>query len=289
MAKKKYIPHAWEKVNCPFCNSNRTKLHEKFGPELQFTYVECLDCELIYHSPRPKYDEVFLKDAYEEYFVFNPNYQYTEKSLSSWNKELQEILKFDKNRTAMLDIGSCAGDFLKVAQKEYNHCVGVEVAENMAKFTEEQLKVKVHVGSYVDIDFNEKYSCIHMSHVIEHIPNPHEWIKKTKTILDDNGILVMSVPNMHSLNRRVKLFFKRIGLRKGNWTDNTRTPDHLFEPTISSTLRFFNSNGFKVLSYYTYSRKDMDANTLFGKIYNRKFMFGSNLRFIVTPKLMNKS
>jgi 2-polyprenyl-3-methyl-5-hydroxy-6-metoxy-1,4-benzoquinol methylase len=289
MAKKKYIPHAWESVNCPFCNSNRTKLHEKFGPELQFTYVECLDCELIYHSPRPKYDEVFLKDAYEEYYKFNPNYQYTEKSLSSWDKELQEILKFDKKRTSILDIGSCAGDFLNVAQKEYDHCVGVEVAENMAKFTEAQLKVKVHVGSYVDIDFKEKYSCIHMSHVIEHIPNPHEWIQKTKTILDDNGILVMSVPNMHSLNRRAKLFFKRIGLRKGNWTVNTRTPDHLFEPTISSTLRFFNSNGFKVLSYYTYSRKDMDANTLFGKIYNRKFMFGSNLRFIVTPKLMNKS
>ena len=123
---------------------------------------------------------------------------------------------------------------------------------------------------------------MHMSHVIEHIPNPKQWLVKTKEILQDNGVLVMSVPNMNSLERRFKLFLKRMGIRKGMWKDNTRTPDHLFEPTIPSTLRFFADNGFNVLEYYTYSRKDMDASTLFGKIYNRKLKLGSNLRFFVT-------
>jgi hypothetical protein len=88
---------------------------------------------------------------------------------------------------------------------------------------------------------------------------------------------------MNSLDRRFKLFLKRMGIRKGAWKDNTRTPDHLFEPTIQSTLSFFADNGFKVLEYYTYSRKDMVASTLFGKIYNRKLKLGSNLRFFATP------
>lgn len=282
MTKKKYIPHSWETVNCPFCNSKQSKLHERFGYEFQFTYLKCLDCELIYQSPRPTYDAQFLNEAYAEYYVFDPNYRYSESELLGWDKELLDILKFDKRRTAILDIGSCMGDFLKASQKYYTNCVGVDVSENMAHFTENQLKTKIHIGDYVDIKFDEKYSCVHMSHVIEHIPNPNEWIQKTKTILEENGILVMSIPNMNSLDRRFKLFLKRIGLRKGNWKDNSRTPDHLFEPTISSTKRLFAKNGFKVLDFYTYSRSDMNASTLFGRIYNRKFKLGSNLRFFVT-------
>ncbi|HNQ69161.1 MAG TPA: class I SAM-dependent methyltransferase [Bacteroidales bacterium] len=283
MTKNKYVPHAWETVNCPYCNSSKSKIYERFGSELQFTYVKCSDCGLIYQTPRPKYDDIFLLQAYEEYFYYDENFKYSDENFKLWDKELHEILKYDKRKTAILDIGSCMGDFLKVAQQYYPKCTGVEIAENMAKYTEKELKINVFVGSYVDINFKEKYSCIHMSHVIEHIPNPHEWLLKTKELLDDNGVLVMSVPNMKSLDRRFKLFLKRIGLRKGMWQDNTRTPDHLFEPTAQSTLKFFENNGFKILKYYTYSRKDMDVSTFFGKIYNRKLKLGSNLRFFVTP------
>ncbi len=283
MQKKRYIPHAWEHVNCPYCGFNETKLHEKFGSDLQFTYAKCLKCGLIYQTPRPKYDEVFLKDAYGDYYHFDTDYTYSQKDLIGWEKELNNIFHFDKKRESILDIGSSMGDFLKVAQKYYSNCVGVDVAENMAEFARNELKVKIHVGDYLKIDFEEKFSCVHMSHVIEHIPNPVDWIGKTKEILDKDGILAMSVPNMHSLDRRFKLSMKRLGLTKGKWPENWRTPDHLFEPTISSTLRFLGDNGFRVLDYYTYSRKDMDASTLFGKIYNRRLTFGSNLRFFATP------
>jgi 2-polyprenyl-3-methyl-5-hydroxy-6-metoxy-1,4-benzoquinol methylase len=283
--RKDYIPHAWESVNnCPFCNSLRSKLHEKFGPELQYTFVKCLDCKLIYQNPRPRYDETFLRDAYEVYEGYIPDYVISEKSLNDWDKELKEILRFDRKRTAILDIGSCMGDFLKVSQKYYSNCVGIDIAENMAKYVESQLKLNVYIGSFSDISFNERFSCVHMSHVIEHIPNPNEWLIKTRQILDGQGILALSVPNASSLPRRFRLFLKRIGLMKGKWKNSSRTPDHLFEPTISSTLRFISDNGFEVLEYYTYSRRDMDASSVFDIIYNRKLKLGSNLRFFLTPK-----
>lgn len=285
MDKKKYIPHEWETLNCPYCNSENHTLHEKYGYELQFTYVKCSNCGLIYQSPRPKYDEKFLQDAYGQYFVFNSNYQYSPKIIAMWEKEIYEMLKYDTQKSAIIDIGSAMGDFLKAATKYYDRCVGVEVGENMAKFIEEQLPVKVYRGQFDEISFSGKYSCIHMSHVIEHVPNPTDWLTKSKAILEKDGILVISVPNMNSMDRRFKLFLKRMGLRKGDWKEDWRTPDHLFEPTINSTLRFLKDNGFRTLEYYTYSRKDMDANTFMGKIYNRKLKWGSNLRFFVTPVL----
>jgi 2-polyprenyl-3-methyl-5-hydroxy-6-metoxy-1,4-benzoquinol methylase len=282
--KKDYTPHAWEFVSCPFCNSSKNKLHEKFGPRLQYTYVKCLDCKLIYQNPRPKYDEIFLRDAYGEYEGYFPDYVYDEKILNGFDKEVNEILKFDKKKTGILEIGPAMGDFLKVSQKYYSNCVGVEVAENMAEYVKSQLKIHVYIGSYIDVYFNEKYSCVHMSHVIEHIPNPKEWLSKTKNILDDQGILVVNVPNMNSLPRRFHLFLKRIGLKKGYWKNSARTPDHLFEPTIPSMLSFISESGYEVLDFYTYSRKDMDASSIFSKIYNRKLKWGSNLRFFMTPK-----
>ena len=282
--KKDYTPHAWESVNCPFCNSNKREHYEKFGPKLQYTYVRCLECGLIYQNPRAKYDETFLKDAYEVYEGYFPDYVFSEKTLNGWDKELKEILKFDKNRTGILDIGPAMGDFLKVSQNYYKCCAGVELAENMAGFIESELKLKVYVGSYSDIDFNEKYSCVHMSHVLEHIPNPKDWLYKTKQILEDEGVLALSIPNMYSLPRRFHLFFKRLGLKKGYWKDSSRTPDHIFEPTIPSMLKFISDNGYKVLEYYTYSRSDMDSSRMFSKIYNRKLKWGSNLRFFLTPQ-----
>ncbi|MDR2010716.1 MAG: class I SAM-dependent methyltransferase [Bacteroidales bacterium] len=282
MERKKYIPHEWETVSCPFCDSYKNKLHERFGCDLQFTYVKCEKCGLIYQSPRPKYDEVFLKAAYGEYFTYDEGYEYSEANLLQWDKELKEILRFDKKRTAILDIGSCMGDFLKAAQKYYPICYGIEVSENMAKFTEKKLNTRIFSGDYTDFNPSEKFSCIHMSHVIEHIPNPKDWLSKSKEILDENGILVISVPNMLSMSRRFKLSLKRLGLVKGKWKENWRTPDHLFEPTIKSTIKFLNENGFDILEYYTYSRKDPDVSTLSGKILNRKLKTGSNLRFFVT-------
>jgi 2-polyprenyl-3-methyl-5-hydroxy-6-metoxy-1,4-benzoquinol methylase len=282
--RKDYVPHAWESVVCPFCNSNRSKLYEKFGPNLQYTYVECLKCKLIYQNPRPKYDETFLRDAYEVYEGYIPGYIISEKSLKDWDKELKEIIRFDKKRTNILDIGSCMGDFLKVSQKYYSNCVGIDVAENMARYVETQLKLKVYIGSYSNVDFNERFSCVHMSQVIEHIPNPQEWLHKTRKILDEKGILAMSVPNANSLPRMFRLFLKKIGIIKGKWKDSSRTPDHLFEPSIPSILKFIDENGFEVLEYYTYSRRDMAAQTVFDKIYNRKLKLGSNIRFFLTPK-----
>jgi 2-polyprenyl-3-methyl-5-hydroxy-6-metoxy-1,4-benzoquinol methylase len=283
MSKKKYTPHAWETVNCLVCNSTKSVFYERFGSELQFTYVKCTNCKLVYQSPRPKYDAKFIEDAYGNYFQYDPYYCYPTSKLRRWDKELGEIIKFDKKRTAILDVGSNMGDFLKVSQKYYSKCLGVEVAENMARCVEDRLHIKVYVGLYTEINFNEKYSCIHMSHVIEHIPNPKEWMAKTKLILDRDGVLVISVPNVNALQKQIKLLLKRIGLREGKWKDNSRTPDHLFEPNISSMLHLFGDTGYTILDYYSYSRKDMDASTWFGKLYNRKLKLGSNLRFFVTP------
>ncbi len=286
--REDYIPHAWEEVNCPICNIRSFRLYHTYGNKLQYTYVYCKNCGVVYQSPRPKYDKDFLEAAYERYFVFDPNYEYTQEELNEFRPEVHEILEYDPRHSSLLDIGSCMGSFLKIAMEEYSEVEGVEISENMASYTEKKLKINILRSQFSELSTAKKYSCIHMSHVIEHIPNPNEWLQKAYDLLEDNGILVVCVPNMFSLSRKLKLFSRRIGLRSGRWKESWRTPDHLFEPTIRGMKFLFDKNKFAVLCYYTYSRQDPVSNSFFNRILQRKLRIGSNLRFYLRKKITSK-
>ena len=274
-----YVPQSWETVNCPFCDSSESSLLERFGDKLQYTYVKCRNCSLVYHNPRPTYNEHFLEAAYGRYFMYNPDYDYTDEVLFEFKDEVSEISKFDTLRSAVLDIGTSMGAFLKAAQPVYKRVEGLEISEQMADFTEKKLGVKVFRSQFEQFKPALKYSCIHMSHVIEHIPNPNEWMECAMELLEERGILVICVPNMNSLGRKFKRLLQRLKIRRGNWKESWRTPDHLFEPTIRSMKYLGKKHGFELLSYYTYSRKDPASQKLKSRFMQRWLKMGSNLRF----------
>jgi 2-polyprenyl-3-methyl-5-hydroxy-6-metoxy-1,4-benzoquinol methylase len=285
-----YAPKEWETVACPFCNASEYSIREHYGSTWQYTYVKCRQCGLIYQNPRPKYDASFIHDAYEYYAedtlknLSNPQKYLEEASTQSqWDDCVEEILKYDTQGTCILDVGAYTGTFLHSALKRYPKAYGADVSTRMAKFVEEQLGVKVFLEKYEDIQTSEHFSCIHMSHVIEHIPNPIDWLEQSKKLLTNGGVLVVSVPNGLSLSWRVKVLLKKIRLRKGCWKP-WRTPDHLYEPTLRSLLRLMKEHGFDILSYKTYSNNRKVDNSLWGKLTHQTLHWGTNLRIFVKVK-----
>lgn len=289
-----YYPSSWETVNCPFCNSNSFKVHERFGHKLQYTYVKCNNCSLVYSSPRPTYNQEFIDKAYASYYQFAENLKLNdftkvnESGIPMFTQELEHISSFDSNKTAVLDIGSGMGTFLYAAKKVYPLCVGLDVSVQMGNFIEKNLGIKVYNQQFENFEYPTKFSLIHMSHVIEHVPNPNEWLQKAKKMLLQDGILVINVPHKHSLSNQLQYLFYKLGIKKqvsSGWNYPHRTPDHLFEPTVKSMLLLLKKHGYEVLDYFTYSRKDpTSAKTFFAKLMNRTFKLGTNLSFIVQPK-----
>src|SRR5690606_7016869 len=99
---------------------------------------------------------------------------YYERSALQFDKEIDEILRYDRKRTAVLDIGPGVGLFLFSAKKKYPVCIAVEISKNLARIVEEKLKVPVFTERFETFEPGRKFSCINMSHVIEHVPNPNE-------------------------------------------------------------------------------------------------------------------
>jgi SAM-dependent methyltransferase len=192
---------------------------------------------------------------------------------------VREMLTFDRIRSSLLDVGSCMGLFLSAARPHWGKVMGVEISEKMRAFVERELGIKVFGEPFETLHTDERFSCIHMSHVIEHVPNPSAWLTKARELLVEDGLLVIAVPHIRSLEQRFKLLLKNVGLRKGEWSRPSKTPDHLFEPPIPVMRRFIEAHGFEVLSYYTYSRTDETSVKPFNRLYRRRLLLGSNTRF----------
>lgn len=292
--KAPYIPKKWEYVNCPFCNANVPQLYERFGSELQYSYVKCGNCGLIYTNPRPAYDQDFIDAAYASYYQYADNIQLSDldninqSSLKMFQSEVDYIAKYDKEKKAVLDIGSGMGTFLLAAKKYYgDNVMGIDVSVKMGEFVERNLGIKVHIGQFDQFNPTDKFSLIHMSHVLEHVPNPNEWIRHAAKLLTPKGILVINVPNKYGIGNRTQHLFYKAKLKKQfatGWKDASRTPDHLFEPTVRSMKYLLANNNFEIIEYYTYSRKDPVSNkSVFGKFMNRWLKKGTNLALITRP------
>lgn len=282
-----YNPKIWVTVPCPVCGSDNPIVYEKFGDRWQYTHNICSDCGMVYCSPRPKYDDDFIFEAYEFYageeHEIHEDYATVSERNPGIHQDFKDIIKFDTSAHSILDIGCGTGTFLSVAKEYFENAYGLDVSKRMAAYVEHHLGVKVFTEKFEDLSEKNKFSTIYMSHVIEHIPDPHLWLKKAKELLRPGGILVVKVPHIMSLNKRLKVFLKRIRLRKGKW-EPWRTPDHLFEGTISGMRRLFELNDFEILSEFSYSRKNQMSDSFLQRFFYRRLMWANNLRYIVRPK-----
>ncbi len=276
-----YHVSSWEHTPCPVCFSDDSRHYERFGYKLKFTYVRCKRCRSVYQNPRPVYNSQFVEDAYEDYADGRWQHEeqgYYDRNALQFDKEIDEILLYDKKRTAVLDIGPGVGLFLFSAKKKYPVCQAIEISKKLARIIEQKLGIPVYSDTFESFEPGRKFSCINMSHVIEHVPNPNEWLQKAKSLLEEDGVLVVDVPNWFSWAQRLKWFLKKVGLRRGEWPAD-KIPEHLYEPGIPGMKQLISQNGFKILDYYTYSRKDLVSEKFPLRIFHRIFRAGSNLRF----------
>lgn len=112
---------------------------------------------------------------------------------TKWNM----IRKFHhKSELSVLDIGCGTGDFLKYGI-EKNRCHGVGVEPNLEarkRATQKNLNV---VDDLSQVE-NEKFDVITLWHVLEHVPDLDTYFSFFKEKLNDDGLLVIAVPNFKS-------------------------------------------------------------------------------------------
>ena len=104
-----------------------------------------------------------------------------------------------ENNKTLLDVGAGTGDFLLCAKSKNWKVFGVEPngkARNLAK--EKGIVVK---ETLKDVQ-GQKFDIITLWHVLEHLPNLEESIERLSNLLQDDGTLIIAVPNFKSYDAK---------------------------------------------------------------------------------------
>ena len=193
-----------EKVKCALCNSDNYKIMLKAKDYRchvtadDFNLVQCKECGLVYVNPRPSKEEI--KEFYP--YGYYPSGDFMTKTVKYLlrKEKIRQVKKY-KKRGKLLDVGCGDGDFLFGMSGVGFEVFGVDTSAEAVKLARQKLRNKdrIYNCELRGVEFPDKFfDVVTLFHVLEHLPHPHQELLEINRILKDNGILILSMPDIDS-------------------------------------------------------------------------------------------
>jgi 2-polyprenyl-3-methyl-5-hydroxy-6-metoxy-1,4-benzoquinol methylase len=172
----------------------------------EFTVVECDECGLKYLNPRPETTELEV--------IYPPNYHAYNIRPADARRELSPVtrlrhriyalrfrraLKYFPGRSPidLLDVGCGDGwmlDLYKAADPARIVTYGVDFQKEVCRVAEASGHV-VYCGRFEELALPRRFDLVNLSHVIEHVADPRQFVQKVWSVLKPGGIFVLETPN----------------------------------------------------------------------------------------------
>lgn len=199
---------------CPLCDGDTfNKLysiqgHDDFLAEL----YRCTDCCVVFMNPMPTdeylasfYNSVYYSKQHRQKMGWDVDLnnvsigvlQANEKRMDLVEKFLDSSLRYPKGR--LLDVGCSTGIFLFEAKQRYWDVQGIEISDQAASRGRINYGLNVITGELTENAFEaDVFDVVTAWDVLEHIPNPKEFMGCVKKILKPGGLFVLNTPNVSS-------------------------------------------------------------------------------------------
>lgn len=169
------------------------------------------------------------------------------------NRETTARNMMPKNINKMLDVG-CKGGSLLIEEKDrFKHGFGIDISEEVIALArknvlEQGISKKI---SFKQADLEKglpfskgEFDIVTCMAVLEHLFDPEKAVREMCRVIKKNGYLIIEVPNIAWLPRRLSLFF---GLRpRTSWAPGW-DGGHLNYFTFSSLKKLLANSGFNVV------------------------------------------
>jgi len=169
-----------------------------------FEIIFCEKCGFIHvlNPPSKAELETFYKTKFYAQERKKTYFQEQMKSITWWNEIFQERLDKLENelgRTGkLLDVGCGPGFFLDFARKRSWDVCGIEPSSDACSFAKNELNLNVSLLSlenYLRKNSKEKFDVVYSHGVLEHVLDPKDFINKSRSLLNKNGLIFLSVAN----------------------------------------------------------------------------------------------
>ncbi|WP_121970015.1 class I SAM-dependent methyltransferase [Leptolyngbya sp. BC1307] len=212
-----------------------------------------------------------------------PDITHISKEHLDENTSLAKILAFVGNDKQVIDFGCATGYLAKLLAEQGCKTVGIEINPDAAKAAE-QFCERVIVA---DLDYDkveviigeQKFDVAIFGDVLEHLRDPWQVLKSVKDILNPNGCVIASIPNVAHGSVRLALLEGRFEYSELGLLDNT----HLRFFTHDSLRHLFESSGYYIESEDSTRLPIFDASPLTPNL-NREKVSDELLEFIHADK-----
>jgi len=233
---------------CPFCGARQSlRLYSTCSISGDNFYLNrCLLCRAVFLSPTPTQQQ--LNQAYNDSYYGEGQEKFAaciEKVLDHFRRtRAARLAKYIKPPSKILDIGCGNGRFLGYLINQGFDGYGIELPGKAAQRAAQITGLNLEVGSLTTTNYNDNFfDGICMWHVFEHLTKPKETLHIIQKILKPGGYLMMSLPNIDSLQSR---------LFRGKWL-HLDPPRHIFFLAPSDLISTLKDLGLKSINQKYFS------------------------------------
>lgn len=231
-------------VACNLCGGERFQVLE--DGEKPIYVLKCTNCGLVFVDPVP--EPAWLAAHYDENYYADWTGAQQEKRLRMWRKRLDTIERLSP-RGNLLDVGCATGTFLQLAQNSGWKVQGTEFSPYAASFARNLLKTDIFCGHLMDAGHEDaSFDVVTCWHVLEHLPNPLQYLQEAHRILKSSGILVIAVPNVDDYI--MKIAYRIVKRRPMKLYLPADREVHLFHFSAETLLMYLERTGFHCAGTY---------------------------------------
>lgn len=165
----------------------------------EFNLFHDEELDMLVTRPQPEnldlyYDsDVYISHTDAKNSLIDRLYQVVKRF--NLKRKLSLASKYCKGEKRILDIGAGTGDFILMARQKGWSYAGIEPnVLARAKSHEKGIELSENLEEVK----GRKFKIITLWHVLEHLPNLEKQIEDIKGFLDDDGALIIAVPNFRS-------------------------------------------------------------------------------------------
>ncbi len=168
-----------------------------------FTVSKCVSCTFGFTKNAPDADHIGRYYEHDDYVSHTDTKEGLFFSIyhSVRNYMLGQKLSYLKNHTTvkkLFDIGSGTGYFVHHSKQNGVEVTGFEPDADARKQALKNFNIELESSLETVLSRREKFDAISMWHVLEHVHDLNGYFEHFRTLLQDDGVLAIAVPNYTS-------------------------------------------------------------------------------------------
>jgi len=182
---------------CPICRADKSPLFIRnfIRGDIKYSLYECPECKVQFWLPKIAVAKEWYEEKGNPYRIRD----LTELRISrGYHKLFLKRYKDSLKGKKLLDLGCGTGEFLAEVEKRGCEVFGLDFDREAIKIAKKRFNLKnIYAMSFEEFFQKEnmpKFNMITFFEVIEHLPDPADFILNVKKLLKPSGKIVLSAP-----------------------------------------------------------------------------------------------